>query len=210
MSKNQKALKLADELDAEFAQGRISNHTGRKAAQFIREALAEQPAQQQNPSEPIEFLSGFLTERLAIERGIEWTPAIHDLCNRAIEEEKLAEQPAISAGPITPAMMQGPTPEQKAKIVEAMLPAQQQEPVAWFDKKLNNVKWKDGLRNCDLADQQPLYTSPPASKPLTDEQIEKKFEEFAARYDTLGGEWQDMGANDYFKAGFKAAHGIKE
>ena len=30
------ALRLADELDAEFAQGRISNHTGRKAATELR------------------------------------------------------------------------------------------------------------------------------------------------------------------------------
>ena len=58
------------------------------------DTLVKQSAQRQNPIEPIEFLSGFLTERLAIERGIEWSQAIHDLCNRAIEEEKLAEQPA--------------------------------------------------------------------------------------------------------------------
>ena len=30
------ALKLADDLDEEFCQGRISNHNGRKAAQMIR------------------------------------------------------------------------------------------------------------------------------------------------------------------------------
>ena len=31
-----KALRLADELDVEFAQGRISNHNGRKAAAELR------------------------------------------------------------------------------------------------------------------------------------------------------------------------------
>ena len=35
-----------------------------------------------------------------------------------------------------------------------------QEPVAWFDKELNTFKWRDGLRNCDLADQQPLHIAP--------------------------------------------------
>ena len=44
---------------------------------------------------------------------------------------------------------------------------------------------------------------------LTDEQIDKEFEAYAAQFDTFGDEWQDMGAGDYFKAGFKAAHGIK-
>ena len=36
MSKTQEALRLADELDVEFAQGRISNHSGRKAAAELR------------------------------------------------------------------------------------------------------------------------------------------------------------------------------
>ena len=120
--KKTEALKLALDWFEWFHKGSSidakASSTQIRAA--IREALAEQPAQQQALIEPIEFLSGFLTERLALERGIEWTPAIHDLCNRAIEEEKLAEQAAISAGPITPAMTQGITPEQKAQIVDAM------------------------------------------------------------------------------------------
>jgi hypothetical protein len=36
MTKQPEALRLADALDAEFAQGRISNHTGRKAAAELR------------------------------------------------------------------------------------------------------------------------------------------------------------------------------
>lgn len=35
------ALRLADELDGEFVQGRISNHTGRKAATELRRLHAE-------------------------------------------------------------------------------------------------------------------------------------------------------------------------
>jgi hypothetical protein len=36
MSKQSTALRLADALDDEFVQGRISNHTGRKAAVELR------------------------------------------------------------------------------------------------------------------------------------------------------------------------------
>jgi hypothetical protein len=35
----------------------------------------------------------------------------------------------------------------------------EQEPVGWFDADSNSVQWKDGLRNCDLADRQPFYTA---------------------------------------------------
>lgn len=33
------------------------------------------------------------------------------------------------------------------------------------------------------------------------------FDAFAAKYNTFGNEWQDMGADQYFKAGFEAASG---
>ena len=36
MTEQNEALRLADELDGEFVQGRISNHTGRKAAAELR------------------------------------------------------------------------------------------------------------------------------------------------------------------------------
>ena len=36
MNTQPEALRLADELDVEFAQGRISNHNGRKAAAELR------------------------------------------------------------------------------------------------------------------------------------------------------------------------------
>jgi hypothetical protein len=36
MSTQPEALRLADELDSEFTTGRISNHTGRKAAAELR------------------------------------------------------------------------------------------------------------------------------------------------------------------------------
>lgn len=34
------------------------------------------------------------------------------------------------------------------------------QPVAWFDKDFNNVKWRQGLINADFYDGQPFYTSP--------------------------------------------------
>lgn len=47
-------------------------------------------------------------------------------------------------------------------------------------------------------------------KLLTDEQIDEEFKLYASKFDTSSDKWLDMGADDYFKAGFKAAHGIKE
>jgi hypothetical protein len=41
MSEQPEALRLADELDDEFTQGRISNHKGRKAAAELRRLHAE-------------------------------------------------------------------------------------------------------------------------------------------------------------------------
>jgi hypothetical protein len=48
------------------------------------------------------------------------------------------------------------------------------EPIAWFDKEMNGLKWKDGLLNCDFYDNQPFYTAPPKKEwvGLTDEEIE--------------------------------------
>ncbi len=62
-------------------------------------------------------------------------------------------------------------------ILEARL-AQQEEkpkPVAWFDKKMNGLIWKEGLLNCHFDDRQPLYTSPPQREwqGLTDEEVEE-------------------------------------
>jgi hypothetical protein len=41
MTEKSEALRLADALDDEFVQGRISNHTGRKAAAELRRLHAE-------------------------------------------------------------------------------------------------------------------------------------------------------------------------
>jgi hypothetical protein len=103
-------------------------------------------------------------------------------------------------------------------------PAQQQEPVAkpkligWrtenFLWETNDIKkaqnWEPNIGVLPIFEGDPnTQLTSPASKPLTDEQIDKKFEEYADQFDTDGDEWLDMGVIDYFRAGFKAAHGIK-
>jgi hypothetical protein len=47
-----------------------------------------------------------------------------------------------------------------------------------------------------------------APVPLTDEHIDAKFEAFASQFDHESNEWLDMGVDAYFRAGFRAAHGI--
>ena len=103
-------------------------------------------------------------------------------------------------------MMQGPTPEQKAQMVEAMSklaeqPAQQQEPVAYasdveFDDETEIIpaeqKGKLGTAGLRI----PLYIEPPASKPwvgLTDEDIETAMP--GGIYDCLADPW-DCGVGD--------------
>ncbi|CAM2167886.1 hypothetical protein BLAT2472_10734 [Burkholderia latens] len=39
-------------------------------------------------------------------------------------------------------------------------PAQAAEAVGWFDKALNQIRWRDGLVNADFRDGQPFYTQP--------------------------------------------------
>jgi hypothetical protein len=52
----------------------------------------------------------------------------------------------------------------------------------------------------------PLYPTPPSAPvPLTDEQIDAEFEVFASKFDHESNEWLDMGVDEYFRAGFRAA-----
>ena len=102
-------------------------------------------------------------------------------------------------------------------------PAQQQEPVseAW-DKGYQQGVQDERTSEANIgiagfgakvepARQNPYGTSPPAQrKPLTDEQVDAEFDAFASKFDHESNEWLDMGVDAYFRAGFKAAHGIKE
>ena len=53
MSEQPKALRLADELDTEFTQGRVSNHSGRKAAAELRRLHEENQKLQQQLGEAV-------------------------------------------------------------------------------------------------------------------------------------------------------------
>jgi hypothetical protein len=45
----------------------------------------------------------------------------------------------------------------------------------------------------------------PAPVPLTDKQIDAEFEVFASKFNHESNEWLDMGVDEYFRAGFRAA-----
>jgi hypothetical protein len=93
-------------------------------------------------------------------------------------------------------------------VPEPVKPAQQ-EPVAC--KTLCELCAKRGYIFCANAAQTTPIPSPPAQrKPLTDEEIDAEFDAFASKFDHESNEWLDMGVDAYFRAGFKAAHGIKE
>jgi len=94
-------------------------------------------------------------------------------------------------------------------------PEPEQEPVAYVNVEKRRLEFAHDYVKWDTPttiklDKIPLYTTPPQRKPLTDEQIDEEFKLYASKFDTSSDKWLDMGADDYFKAGFKAAHGIKE
>ena len=96
-------------------------------------------------------------------------------------------------------------------------PKPEQEPVACFvETEQGMMLWpiediNEAGNYCE-ANEFPilLYTTPSQRKPLTDEQIDAEFDAFASNFDHESNEWLDMGVDAYFRAGFKAAHGIKE
>lgn len=56
-----------------------------------------------------------------------------------------------------------PRPDAKwsgAAPATAASPAEAHELVGWFDKSLNQIRWRDDLVNADFADRQPFYTYP--------------------------------------------------
>lgn len=87
----------------------------------------------------------------------------------------------------------------------------QQEPVAWMDK---NGRYEDRSFTFDYEEGWlPLYTSPPARKPMTDEQIEGIASPFIQ---SVGSHWEhddairDNGDIEDFARAIEAAHGIKD
>jgi hypothetical protein len=87
--------------------------------------------------------------------------------------------------------MQAPTPPV----------ATQQEPVACV-QDLDEVKRKHLVYEKGMDWKDPLYTSPPQRKPLTDDEITEVWRELKSKNEA----WSDL---DFARA-IEAAHGIKE
>ena len=131
--------------------------------------------------------------------------------------EALAEQPAISAGPITPAMMQGPTPEQKAQMVEVMSKLAEQ-PALPFGiggglVAIKTLLSRDPCAHAKVAIEMidaMLAEQPAQRKPLTDEEIWDEVKAADLDWQT-GWSLDEDAANRYitFARAIEAAHGIK-
>lgn len=93
-----------------------------------------------------------------------------------------------------------------ATTIDALaLALAQQEPVAWIDMtQWPPIRWRDGMLRKDVAqfDGQGLYTSPPASKPLTDDEIEREWQ-------FLHDEEDNPPDHHDFARAIEAKHGIK-
>ena len=78
-------------------------------------------------------------------------------------------------------------------------PAQQQEPVAWATRmgEYAHIHWGAKRPEYPMVYEVPLYTSPPASKPLTDEQIMEMYNEPRSDAEMIE-----------FARSIEAAHGI--
>jgi hypothetical protein len=145
----------------------------KEAMKLALEALENSVDLVSHEARNAEELYGKYPSRLARIQGLVAFEVAHEKAIAALREA-LAEQPA------------------------------QQEPVQ-EQVKIEHCLWaRNGNTPCP-------HTSPPAQrKPLTDEQIDAEFDAFASKFDHESNEWLDMGIDAYFRAGFKAAHGIKE
>lgn len=179
----------------------------REAITAIRSALAEQPAQQQEPHMAVTvnhkqaFVEGLKPQQ---QEPVAWRNAAlrvgEDLC---------------SVGPFGYYDM---TAEQWLDWALSVVtvhapPAQQQEPVAWMWRCKPYCNWpewsvslkrpadsgRDGHKRTEGYEDVPLYTSPPQRKPLTDGQREEIAKKWRGRNWTAG---------DIIDA-TEAAHGIK-
>ncbi|WP_249180443.1 hypothetical protein [Burkholderia vietnamiensis] len=70
-------------------------------------------------------------------------------------------------------------------------PAMAEEAVGWFDKALNQIRWRDGLVNADFRDGQPFYTQPAQADVREEAYVAKRMAEMLATvYATIVGDDQ--------------------
>jgi hypothetical protein len=149
------------------------------------------------------------------------------LANDALEKKAenareigLDYEPEISAGPITPEMQAGPTPEQKAQMADAIqkLAQPEQEPVEVFLTDEHQMGFKVGVQSFildywpDLQSEVEFMKTQlltafarakaPQRKPLTDEKIDDVYGKANCDYISI----QD---SYLFARAIEAAHGIK-
>ncbi len=117
-----------------------------------REARALKPTQgtwfaEAQAAAPAEARHSVTPEPLAW--MLEWTHSGDVRGQRLYDDERHCLLDAESDGGVCVSL---------GRIVNA--PAEAREAVGWFDKSLNQIRWRDGLVNADFADRQPFYTYP--------------------------------------------------
>lgn len=110
-------------------------------------------------------------------------------------EKDNSEQPAQHDDSPPPEYCKGYADGLEAGAISEKKPAQQQKPVAW---RYNGILHEFDPSDWATGPVIPLYTSPPVSKPLTDEQIMEMYNEPRSDAEMLE-----------FARAIEAAHGIK-
>ena len=194
--KKDEALKLALEtLDCIYSPLHVREINKVSAAiTAIREALAEQPAQQQEPVA--------IALNTGTKQGVKWLKNVEH--GESLYTTQQPAQDQDQSCPNCESLSKQVTAlktclEVERGFREQEQPAQQQEPVAWrHDMGEENGGW-EYFEEASCPECQPLYTSPPASKPLTDEQIMEMYNEPRSDAEMLE-----------FARAIEAAHGIGE
>ena len=184
MSKQTQALKLALEGAANYIDA-----LGGDSRKY-RQALAEQPAQQQEPLDkngsPCAEFWDWLPKAYNFEGAGNFTKYNMEVAFLAGKQSASAQEPV-----------------EYWTVADGWVSEQAEVPAfVWVEPDF----WEHCKRvNCGTAyrlpapGRQPLYTSPPASKPLTDEQIMEMYNEPRSDAEMIA-----------FARAIEAAHGIKE
>lgn len=207
MNKQTEALRLADALDADATNGDMGRkpdpkcHKRQAAAELRRlhQALAKQPAQQQEPVRSISDEQDAFEKVFKLPEGI--TRFDGGYAPTSYSAWSAQQQCYRWEGWKARAMIAAPQPAQP-----------QQEPLGYMNaghvhemqqgRLPYGYVYPKGGTGAGVA----VYTSPPARKPLTDEQIAAIGKELGLRCRLGGNPNIDF---DYARA-IEAAHGIKE